>query len=376
MTYDKFGPEYVIRVADPAIGMQGFLVIDNTALGMGKGGVRMSASITEEEVYRLARTMTWKNALAGIPFGGAKSGIVWNGGSDELKKQFVQSFARKIKPFVPKTYITGPDVNTGEREMQWFVEATKDWRTATGKPSDLCMVFAGKNKRCGIPHELGSTGFGVAKVTAVAAKLIKLPLKGARVAIHGFGNVGTFTYKLLLEKGVKVVALSDASAAISSSAGLDSKILMEFIANKTMLSKYPKRAHIAQENFWRVPTDILVPASITDVLNERNKMHINTKLIVEGGNIPMSEKIEKELFKKGVVIIPDFVANAGGVISSYAEYKGYAPNTMFKLIEEKLTKSATDVVTRSLSTHKHTREVAMAIAQERVEAAMAKKKRV
>src|SRR3989344_8307715 len=126
---DKFGPEYVLRVYDPNIGMEGFLVIDNTILGPGKGGIRMTSTVTEEEVFRLARTMTWKNAIVGIPFGGAKAGIVWPGGSDELKKKFIQSFARAIELLTPKKYIAGPDVNTGEKEMRWFVEATGNWRT-------------------------------------------------------------------------------------------------------------------------------------------------------------------------------------------------------------------------------------------------------
>ena len=130
---DNFGPEYVIFVYDPALEMEGFLVVDNTALGPGKGGIRMTPDVSAEEVFRLARTMTWKNALAGIPFGGAKAGIIWRGGSDELKKQFVQSFARALKPFLVKKYIAGPDVGTGEREMQWFVEAVNNWRAATGK---------------------------------------------------------------------------------------------------------------------------------------------------------------------------------------------------------------------------------------------------
>ena len=119
---DEFGPEYVVRVYDAAIGMEGFLVIDNTALGVGKGGIRMTPTVTAGEVFRLARTMTWKNALAEIPFGGAKAGIVWHGGPDELKKQYIQSFARAIKLYTPKKYVAGPDVNTGEREMKWFTE--------------------------------------------------------------------------------------------------------------------------------------------------------------------------------------------------------------------------------------------------------------
>ena len=111
--------------------MEGFLVIDNTVLGPGKGGIRMTRGVNEEEVYRLARVMTWKTALMDIPFGGAKAGIVWDGGSLEKKKAYMQSFARAIAPLTPNKYIAAPDINTGELEMQWFVEATGNWRSAT-----------------------------------------------------------------------------------------------------------------------------------------------------------------------------------------------------------------------------------------------------
>ena len=149
--YDQWGPEYVVKVYKPEIGLVGFLVIDNTVLGPGKGGIRMTPDVTEEEVRRLARAMTWKNALAGIPFGGAKGSIVWPGGSEQQKKLFVQEFARAIKIFTPGKYIAGPDVNTGEREMQWFVESTGNWRSATGKPASLCMkAFGGKGEKCEI----------------------------------------------------------------------------------------------------------------------------------------------------------------------------------------------------------------------------------
>src|SRR3989344_5942341 len=141
---NKIDPEIVVKVYDHKIGMRGFLVIDNTKLGPGKGGIRMTPDVSEEEVARLAKTMTFKNALADIPFGGAKGGIIWEGGTDELKKQFIQSFARAIKPYTPKMYIAGPDVNTGEREMQWFVEATGNWRSATGKPANLCIESFGE----------------------------------------------------------------------------------------------------------------------------------------------------------------------------------------------------------------------------------------
>ena len=293
VVHDQFGPEYVVRVYDPKLGMTGYLVIDNTVLGPGKGGIRMTSSVSEEEIFRLARTMTWKNSLAGIPFGGAKCGIVWEGGSDELKKQFIQSFARAVKPFIPKKYIAGPDVNTGEREMQWFVEAIGNWSGATGKPASYCTVHPGKDKtKCGIPHEFGSTGFGVAHATAVAAEAAGVPLAGATIAIHGFGNVGTFAWQFLTEMGANVAVIADKSGAIYSEKGFDKKKIEDAIRERTAVADaFPSHA-ISPQKFWEVPVDILIPASVTDVINESNKDGIHAKVIVEAGNIPMREVVE------------------------------------------------------------------------------------
>lgn len=366
---DRFGPEYVLKIYDPKIGMTGFLVIDNTACGPGKGGIRMTADVTEDEVARLARTMTFKNALAGIPFGGAKAGIVWPGGSDELKKQYIQSFARAIKLLTPRKYIAGPDVNTGEREMRWFVEATGNWRSATGKPANLCMkIFGGPGEKCGIPHEFGSTGFGVAHATIIAAGFKGIDIAQAKVAIHGFGNVGTFTYRYLTEAGMSVVALADKHAAIYDKNGLNAKIIEKLIKDKKPLSEYPRASRVASDAFWGIPADIVIPASVTDVIHNANKDRIKAGIIVEAGNIPMSEEIENEFFQKGILIVPDFVANAGGVISSYAEYRGYNPKKMRELVKRKITKTVTLVLKESMKSNANPREVARKIAEKKLSA--------
>lgn len=368
---DHFGPEYVIKVYDPKLGMEGFLVIDNTVLGTGKGGIRMTASVNEEEVTRLARTMTWKNALSDLPFGGAKAGIVWKGGTDELKRQYVQSFARLIKPFTPKIYIAGPDVNTGEREMAWFVEATGNWRSATGKPADLCMKIFGKpGEKCGIPHEFGSTGFGVAHATIAALQLLNLDIKKATVAIHGFGNVGTFTYKYLTSMGARVVALADSSGAVYDKNGFENITIEQWIKDGRMLKDYLSGIKIDPLDFWGLPVDVLIPASVTDVINESNKDSVRVKAVVEAANIPMSENIEDELFKRGILIVPDFVANAGGVISSYAEYRGYNPKKMFKLVEKKIRRNVKLVLEESMKKHRNSRVVALTLAKSRIEKKM------
>ncbi len=355
---DSIGPEYLIEVYDPKIGMQGFLVIDNLRRGPGKGGIRMTKTVTLEEVFRLARAMTFKNAMVDLPFGGAKAGIVWPGGSDELKKKFVQSFAKKIAPFCPKYYIAGPDVNTGEREMEWFVRITGNLKTATGKPKRLK----------GLPHELGSTGFGVAIATKVVCEELGLDIKKAKISIHGFGNVGYFACYFLSKMGAKIVALADLSATIYERDGFDHNVIAKMIkkGKPLPLKECPKGERIQPEDFWGLDVDILIPASVTDVINEQNKDKIRAKIIIEGGNIPMREEIEEEFFKKGVFVLPDFVANSGGVISSYCEWKGYSEKTMFRIVEEKIKKNTRLVVKESVKKKENPRKVAMEIAKKRI----------
>jgi len=185
-------------------------------------------------------------------------------------------------------------VNTGEKEMKWFVEAIGIFQGATGKPSDYCCAHG-----CGIPHEVGSTGFGVVQATKVAAELINLDIKGATVSIHGFGNVGTFAYKFLTELGAKVVAISDKNNVLYSKAGFENDSLQEIIDNKQCLDNYKGKAErLSHEEFWKIPVDIMIPASVTDVINDSNKNDIQTKIIVEGANIPMKEEIEEDKIEK------------------------------------------------------------------------------
>ncbi len=366
---DAFGPEYVVKVYDPKLDMQAFLVIDNTVIGLGKGGIRMTPTVTEEEVRRLARAMTWKNALAGLPFGGAKGGIVMPKEvlrDRALKKKYVQSFARAIKPLLLEKYIAGPDVNNGEAEMQWIAEAAGDWRASTGKPVSYKRRGMKKGYWRGLPHELGSTGFGVAHSTAVAAMMIGLNIKGARVAIEGFGNVGTFAFKFLSEMGAKVVAVADSKTCAYLPAGLDYKKAMSVKKKTGAVSGYPGAKALHHDEIFGLEVDILIPAAVTDVINDSNKNDIRARLIVEGANIPMRESIEDELFRRGIFIVPDFVANAGGVISSYAEYMGYDPETMFRIVKQKIMKTTKEVVERSLKARKNPRVTAIRLAMEKV----------
>ncbi|MEM4554525.1 MAG: Glu/Leu/Phe/Val dehydrogenase [Candidatus Anstonellaceae archaeon] len=355
---DEFGPERILQVYDPATKMQGIVVVDNTALGPGKGGIRMVPDITVEEVFGLARAMTWKNALAGIPFGGAKAGIKAVGNAPN-KDKLVAAFASKIAPLVPSYYIAGPDMNIGEHEMEIIAKTIGTPKAATGKPKNMG----------GLPHELGSTGFGVALATEVALEHAKIPLDGAKVAIEGFGNVGTFTAKFLSQKGAKIIAVSDSKGTAYLESGLDYEKLMETKKEKGSVVHYPGATVLAAAQLFELKCDVLIPGARPNVINESNVQKVKARVIVEAANIPMTHEIELQLAKRGVLVIPDFVANAGGVISSYVEYIGGSEQEMFATVREKIVTNTRLVLQKDSF---DVRKAALQIAKERVKAAMEK----
>ena len=379
ITNDEFGPEYILEVYDPKLKFKGILVIDNTILGPGKGGIRITPTVNAVELWHLARAMTFKNALAQIPFGGAKAGIVLDPQTISLKrkKEIIQSFSKALKPFVPKKYIAGPDIGTGEKEMQWFSEANGSWQAATGKPANVCVkIFGKKGEKCGLPHEFGSTGYGVALAAKQASDFIGLNIKGVAVAIAGFGNVGTFSCKYLSELGVKIIAVSDTNGTVFDKKGLDFIKLEKLKKEKKSIIAYPDGKRIGREDIYELKVDILVPAARGYVINENNFRNIKAKIIVEGSNIPIQEKYEEILHKKGVLIIPDIIANAGGVISSYAEYRGYNPKRMFETVKNKIIKNMDDILTRAKKQNLSPRKIALDLAVLKLKKAMTKKKYV
>jgi glutamate dehydrogenase (NAD(P)+) len=355
--FDMLGPQRIIEVYNPKVGMRGFVVIDNTALGPGKGGIRMTPSVTKEEVFRLARTMTFKNALADLPFGGAKSGIIADDRqlSKTEKKNIVKAFSKALKVIVPKEYVAAPDMNMAEEEMKWFMQANGNKKSCTGKPKELG----------GLPHELGSTGYGVAVATEVAAKFLKKDLKKMTYAIEGFGNVGVFAAKFLEEKGAKLVAVSDSKGCLFVKEGIDVEALINIKEDTKSVINYPGNSGICPE-IAGAKVDILITAAIPDFIKTKDVDKIKAKIIVEGSNIPMSEQVEELLHKKGVLIVPDFVANAGGVISSYVEYTGGNEKKMFKLVDSKIRKNTLHVLKTAKKNKVTPRHAALEIAEKRI----------
>ena len=357
INFDEFGPEKVLEVYNPNTRMHGFLVIDSTALGVSKGGIRMTPNVTVEEVFRLAKTMTWKNSMADLPFGGAKAGIVLDNKkiSQGKKDELIKEFAYAIKEYCPSKYVAAPDINTGEHEMEIFSKAIGSKKACTGKPEKLG----------GIPHELGSTGFGVAHSVLTTLKFLKKNPEKMTFAVEGFGNVGSFTCKFLTEYGLKLVAVYDSKGCLDVKEGIDYYKLNEIKNKKGSVINYPGNKKICNE-IISANADILITAAIPDLIKVNDINKIKAKIIVQGSNIPMSEKVEEILHKRNILVIPDFVANAGGVISSYVEYINGSKKKMFKLVEEKITKNTELTLKESLKGKIKPRDAALNIAKARV----------
>ncbi len=357
--YDEIGPEKIIQVYDPKTGMKGILVIDNTKRGPGKGGIRMTPDVSIEEVSRLARAMTYKTALIDLPFGGAKGGIIADAKllSPEKKEEIVRAYARALKSLVPTEYISAPDMYTDSKDMDNFADEIGNKKACTGKSKE----------KGGIPHELGSTGFGVVESIKVAADYINLDLKNATVAIEGFGEVGKAVCKFLLELGVKIIAISDSKGCIYNESGLDYEKLQEIKRKTGSVINYRPGKFLANEKLFELDIDILIPGARPNVITKENVDKIKAKLIAEAANIPTTPELEEKLYKKEILVIPDFLCNAGGVISSYVEYIGGTEKEVFELIRKKISENTKLVLEKSGKENITPRQAALKIAKERLE---------
>ena len=255
--FDEFGPEKIIEVYHPKTGMHGVVVIDNTALGPGKGGIRMTPTVSVDEVSKLARAITWKNALADLPFGGAKSGIIADSKklSQEHKNEIIRAFSEAIRPVCPSEYVAAPDMYMAEEEMRVFVEANGSKKSATGKPKDMG----------GIPHELGSTGFGVFHAALVAAHHLDISIEDSTFAIEGYGNVGAFASKFLTEAGATLVCASDSRGCIYNKNGIDHEKLEKIKEKGGSVVDYNPGTVLPNKDIIKVDADILITAAVPNL---------------------------------------------------------------------------------------------------------------
>ncbi|HMN93764.1 MAG TPA: Glu/Leu/Phe/Val dehydrogenase [Hydrogenophaga sp.] len=298
---------------------EGYRVQHNTSRGPGKGGVRFHQDVTLSEVMALSAWMSIKNAAVNVPYGGAKGGIrvdprqLSTGELERVTRRYTSEIGLIIGPTKD---IPAPDVNTNEQVMAWMMdtysmnEGSTSTGVVTGKPVDLGGSLGRRE----------ATGRGVFTVGVEAAKRIGMEIAGARVAVQGFGNVGGVAGKLFAEAGARVVAVQDHSGSIHREAGLDVPALLAHVSRTGGVAGFQQAEVIDADAFWEVPCDILIPAALEQQITEANAPRIQARMIIEGANGPTTPQADDILHDRGVLVLPDVIANAGGVTVSYFEW--------------------------------------------------------
>lgn len=353
---DEIGPLKLVHIWRPAVGLKAVVAIDNIACGPAVGGVRMAPDVSTEEAFRLARAMTLKNAAAGLAHGGGKSVIFADPRMPiAAKERLVRAFATAIADLVD--YIPGPDMGTDELAMGWIRDETG---RAVGLPRELG----------GIPlDEIGATGFGLAAAIEVAAQHLGMPLAGARVVIQGFGSVGRHAARFLAEKGAVLVGASDTQGTLADDNGLDIAALNALKSEGRPLCDASAGRKLDGDAVIDIPCDIWIPAARPDVIHAGNVARLRARLLAQGANIPCTPEAEIALAERGVLVLPDFIANAGGVICAAVEYQGGTETAAFAAIDEKIRGNVRAVLDRVAAGRLMPRAAAVELAKARIEVA-------
>ena len=365
---DEWGPEKIVCVSDARTQMRGVLVIDNTARGMGKGGTRMSPTVSVAEVARLARNMPWKWAGVDLFYGGAKAGIQADP-SAASKDDVLRAFVRALRNEVPEEYVFGLDVGLTETDAAIMLDEVGNRAGVVGTPHALG----------GLPYDqLGVTGYGVAETVDAAAQFVGASTSKLSVSIQGFGAVGAATARRLDDLGATVVAVSTSEGGLYNPDGLD---VAELLALRTQHGDalvhhyFDAKPLIAGEEL-AIAADVLVPAALQDVIDAELAHIVPARIVVEGANLPSSPAAQQILHDRGVIVVPDFIANAGGVVAAAVamdyRFSGIRPEpaAVFDNISAKLRACTQEILHESRQRGMTTHRVARAAAQVRVAEAM------
>jgi glutamate dehydrogenase (NAD(P)+) len=297
----------------------GFRVQYNITLGPAKGGIRYHPDVSLDEVKALAAWMTWKCAVAGIPFGGGKGGVICD--PTKMSRRELEALTRRyiaeiIDAIGPEKDVPAPDVNTNEQVMAWVMDTYSmhvgytSTAVVTGKPIEMGGSLGRRE----------ATGRGVTIVTREAAKHLGLDIRRATVAVQGFGNVGSVSAQLLSRLGAKIVAVADWRGAVHNAKGLDIDKLIAWTAEHKTVAGFPAAEALAPETIFDLDVDVCIPAALENQITMDNAPKIKAKIVVEGANGPTTPDAHQHLHQRGVLVIPDILANAAGVTASYFEW--------------------------------------------------------
>ncbi|MGQ4834245.1 MAG: Glu/Leu/Phe/Val family dehydrogenase [Candidatus Asgardarchaeia archaeon] len=349
----------------------GYRVHHNDVRGPCKGGIRYHPNVTLNEVKALAMWMTWKTAVVNLPYGGAKGGVVCDPTKlsekelEKLTRRYVVAILDVIGPYKD---VPAPDVNTNPKVMAWIMDTYSMYRgyaipeVVTGKPLSIG----------GLPGRLEATGRGVVVVLREMLKKLNMNSTNIKIAIQGFGNVGSHAALTAKEFGYKVVAVSDVFGGIYNPDGLDPEKVLEHVKKTGSVVNYPNAKNITNEELLALDVDVLIPAAIEGTINSKNADNIKAKVIIEGANGPVTPEADKILNEKGTVIVPDILANAGGVTASYLEWNQNLHREIWTIeqVREKLAERMISAFNEVYEIHKQKdlsmREAAYVLALTRV----------
>tara|TARA_B100000315_G_scaffold115302_1_gene105838 strand:+ start:4503 stop:5756 length:1254 start_codon:yes stop_codon:yes gene_type:complete len=334
-----------IRMDDGSIKVyDGYRVQHNMALGPCKGGIRYHHEVNLGEVTAMAMWMSWKCALAGLPMGGGKGGIRCH--PETMSRNELQNMTRRYAAEIflvigPDTDIPAPDMGTNQQTMAWIMDTYSQHRgfstpgVVTGKPVSIG----------GSLGRIEATGRGVVSTVVEAAKCLNLNLNDATAVIQGFGNVGSISAKCLSRNGCKIIAASDSKSAITNSKGFDIEKLIEYKNQNKRLEGFPESEPFSHDELLEIKCDILIPAALGGVINKKNASKIKCKIISEGANGPTTNEADEILSDMGVFVIPDILANSGGVIVSYFEWVQDLQNFFWS--EDEINKNLQNIIEKS-----------------------------
>ncbi|HUF70008.1 MAG TPA: Glu/Leu/Phe/Val dehydrogenase [Longimicrobiales bacterium] len=351
----------------------GYRVLYNTSRGPAKGGIRFDMGVTLDEVTALAAWMTWKCAVVDIPFGGAKGGVVCEPSrlsTGELERMTRRYTASILDTLGPESDVPAPDVNTNEQVMAWIMDTYSMHKrhtvnaVVTGKP----IAIGGSRGR------REATGRGVMIVIREALQHLGIPVAGSKVAVQGFGNVGSVAAQLLQNEGMTVVGLSDKSGGVHNPHGIYVSDAIEWVRTHRFLEGFPHGEPVTNEQLMEIETDVLVPAALENVIRGRNAPNVKAKVIAEGANGPITANADSILDDMGVFVVPDILANAGGVTVSYFEWvqnrEGYywSEEVVNERLRDVMIRSFGDVVRYSKEHNVNLRTAAYMLSIDRVAA--------
>jgi glutamate dehydrogenase (NAD(P)+) len=325
---------------------EGYRVTHNVARGPSKGGIRYHPDVTLDEVKALAMWMTWKCALAGIPFGGAKGGVVCNPkqmSEGELQRMTRRFTSEIINEIGPEKDIPAPDVGTDGRVMAWIFDTY-----SMNKGHSVLGVVTGKPLTIG--GSLGreeATARGALYCVREAVRKKQISLQGTSVAVQGFGNVGSFLAKFLAEDGAKVIAISDSTSGLHNPNGIDVQAALAHKRETGSLAGFRGAEPITNEDLLLLDCDVLAPCALEQVITEENASRVKAKIVVEGANGPITPAADDILEDKGALVLPDILANAGGVVVSYFEWVQGLQEYFWK--EAEVNAKLNDIVTRAFN---------------------------